>query len=152
MEENIDTSIGIPHTPISVVAGGVVVPPTPPPPISTMTVQKPTTMGSGIIPLTTLTIVPSIQNTYGTPFSYGMSGFDSSSVLTYSTLKTIGLGTRISNATLQGFVAGTTSSFNDIPYGGGHIPSLSPSLRGTFHQLIRLNTNSIFFSGGSHGP
>jgi hypothetical protein len=47
---------------------------------------------------------------------------------------------------------GTTSPFNTIPYGGGHIPPSFPSLGGTFHQSIGLNTNSSLFNGGSHGP
>jgi hypothetical protein len=47
---------------------------------------------------------------------------------------------------------GTTSPFNAIPYGGGHIPPPSPSLGGAFQQSIGLNTNSSLFSGGSHGP
>jgi hypothetical protein len=89
---------------------------------------------------------------FGAPFSYGMSDFDSSLILTYSTLQTIGLGAGNSNAPLQGFVTSTTVSFNSIPYGGGHIPLPSPLIRVTFHQPIEVNTNSIFFSGGSHGP
>jgi hypothetical protein len=100
----------------------------------------------------TMTIVPSIQNMSGAPFSYGMSGFDSSSTLTYSTLQTIGLGVGSSNSPLQGSFTGTTAPFNTIPYGGGHIPPPSPSLGGAFQQPIRLNTNSSLFSGGSHGP
>jgi hypothetical protein len=86
MEETSATSIGIPHTPISASVGVGGVPPPPPPPIKTTTVHMPTISSSGTIPSTTLTIVPSIQNVYGAPFSYGMSSFDSSSVLTYSTL------------------------------------------------------------------
>jgi hypothetical protein len=115
-------------------------------------VQTPTTLGSGTIPSMTLTIVPSIQNVSGAPFSYGMSGFDSSSFLTYSTLQTIVLGAGISNAPLQGSVMGTTTPFNVIPYSGGHIPPPSPSLGGTLQQPIGPNAKSSLFSGVSHGP
>jgi hypothetical protein len=104
----------------------------PPPPPRTTTVEMPTTSGSGSIPSTTLNTFPSIQNASGDPFSYGMLGFDCKSVLTYSTLHTIGLGLGRFNAPLQGTVAGITSLFNTILYGGGHIPPPSTSLRGNF--------------------
>jgi hypothetical protein len=81
-----------------------------------------------------------------------MAGFDSSSTLNYSTLHTIGLEEGSSNAPLKGSFIGTTVPFNAIPYDGGHIPPPSPSLGGSFLQPSRLNTNSILFSGGSHGP
>jgi hypothetical protein len=80
------------------------------------------------------------------------AGFDSNSVLTYSTLQTMGLGAGSSNAPLQGSAAGTTSPFNAIPYGGGHIPPSSPSLGGAFQQPIRPNANYSLFSGGIQGP
>jgi len=62
-----------PHNPIMVVVGGGVSPPPLPPPIRTMTILTPTTLSSGLIPLTTSTIVPFTQNMLGAPFSYGMS-------------------------------------------------------------------------------
>jgi hypothetical protein len=124
--------LGVLILPSRLVAGGGVVPPPPPPPIRTMTVQTPTTLGSGTVPSMTMTIVPSIQNVSGAPFSYGMLGFDSSLTLTYSTLQTIGLGEGSSSAPLQGSFVGTTAPFNAIPYGGGHIPPPSPSLGGAF--------------------
>jgi hypothetical protein len=130
----------------------VSLPPPPPPPIRTTINQTPTTSGSGTVPTMTMTIVPSIQNMSGTPFSYKMSGFDSSSTLTYSTLQTVGLGEGSSSAPLQGSFMGTTAPFNAIPYGGGHIPPPSPSLGGAFQQPFKINTSSILFSGGSHGP
>jgi hypothetical protein len=86
MEENSNTYVGSDHTPIFAAMVGGVTPPPPPPPIKTTTVYTPTTSGSGKIPSTTLTIVFSIHNVSGALFSYGMLGFDSSSVLTYSTL------------------------------------------------------------------
>jgi hypothetical protein len=81
-----------------------------------------------------------------------MSSFDSSSVITYSTLHNISLGARSSNDPLQVYGVGTTSPFNAIPYSGGHIPPPSPSLRGAFQLSIGPNTNYSWFSGGSHGP
>jgi hypothetical protein len=82
MEENNATLLGSPHTPISTAAGGGIVPP--PPPLSIRTTVVPTP--------TTLPTFPSIQNMLGAPFSYGMPGFDSNSIITYSTLQTIGPG------------------------------------------------------------
>jgi hypothetical protein len=85
--------------------GGGIVPPPPPPPVRTTTVPTPMTSGSGSIPLMVLTTVSFTQNVTGAPFSYGMPDFDSNSVLTYSTLQTMGLGAGSSNAPLQGSVA-----------------------------------------------
>jgi hypothetical protein len=64
----------------------------------------------------------------------------------------MGLGAGSSNAPLQGSTIGTTTPFNAIPYGGGHIPPLSPSLGGTFQHPIRPNANYSLFGGGSLGP
>jgi hypothetical protein len=47
---------------------------------------------------------------------------------------------------------GTSVPFNAIPYGGGHIPPLSPSLGGAFQQPIGLNANYNLFGAGSLGP
>jgi hypothetical protein len=88
----------------------------------------------------------------GPPFSYGMLGFDSNSVLTYSTLQTMGLGEGSSNYPMQGSTGGTSIPFNAIPYDGGHIPPLSPSLDGAFQQPIRPNSNYKLFGAGSLGP
>jgi hypothetical protein len=89
-------------------------------------------LGSGTVPSTTMTIVPSIQNVSSAPFWYGMPGLDSSLTLTYSTLQTIGLGEWSSNSTLHVSFVGTTSPFNTIHYGGSHIPPPSPSLGDAF--------------------
>ena len=99
-----------------------------------------------------LTIVPSIHNVSSTLFSCRLSGFDSSSSLTYSTLQIVHMGEGSSTAPLQGYFVGTTTLFNVIHYGGGHIPPLSPSLGGDFQHSFGLNINSILFNGGSHGP
>jgi hypothetical protein len=153
MEENVATSSGSPRTPIMTATGGGIVPPPPPPPVRTTTVPTPTTSGSGSIPSTDFNHCSLHSECMtGAPFSYGMPGFDSNSVLTYSTLQTMGLGAGSSNAPLQGSVMGTTAPFNAIPYGGGHIPPPSPSLGGMFQQSIGPNANYSFFSGGSLGP
>jgi hypothetical protein len=64
----------------------------------------------------------------------------------------MGMGEGRSNSPLHGSTAGTTVPFNVIPYSGGHIPPLSPSLDGSFQQMIGLNSNYILFGGGSLGP
>jgi hypothetical protein len=142
MEATIATSYRSPHTPISVVAGGGFMPPPPHPPIRTTNVQTPTTLGSGTVPSMTMTIVPSIQNVSGTPFVYGMLGFDSISTLKYLTLHIVGMGEGSSSDPLQGSFTGTTTSFNFIPYSGGHIPRPSTFVRGDFQQPFGINTIS----------
>jgi hypothetical protein len=81
-----------------------------------------------------------------------MPDFDSNSVLTYSTLQTMGLGAGSSNSPMQGSTGGTSVPFNAIPYGGGHIPPSSPSLGGAFQQPIGPNANYNLFGAGSLGP
>jgi hypothetical protein len=152
MEANNTNSTGSLHTPIPAASGGGVVPPPPPLPTRTNANHTPTTFGNGTFPTMTTTIVPTIHNASGAPFTYGMSGSNTSSNLTYSTLQIVGLGEGSSNAPLQGSFMGTTTPFNAIPYGGGHIPPPSPSLGGSFQQPSRIKTNSILFSGGIHGP
>jgi hypothetical protein len=97
MEENVATSSGSPHTPISATTTGGILPPIPPSPVQTTVVLTPSTSGSGLIPSSAATTAPFTQSATGPPFSYGMPGFDSNSVLTYSTLHTMGLGERSSN-------------------------------------------------------
>jgi hypothetical protein len=86
MEVNTMNSTRSPHTPIPTMVGGGVIPPPPPSPTRNISNQTPTTSGSGTISTMTMTIIPTIHNMSGTPFTYGMSSFDSSSTLTYSTL------------------------------------------------------------------
>jgi hypothetical protein len=81
-----------------------------------------------------------------------MPGFDSNSVLTYSTLQTMVLGEGISNVPIQGSIGGASVSFNYIPYGGGHIRPPSPFLSGAYQWPIEINTNYILFGGGILGP
>jgi hypothetical protein len=61
-------------------------------------------------------ISPFTQSVAGPPFSYGMPGFDTNSILSYSTLQTLVLGTGNSNAPLQGSMGGTLGSYNAFPY------------------------------------
>jgi hypothetical protein len=74
MEATGAASSGIPHTPITTVAGGDFVPPPPPSLVRTTSVFKPTTMGSGLIPLRNSTIFLFIQNASYSPLSYGIPG------------------------------------------------------------------------------
>jgi hypothetical protein len=62
------------------------------------------------------------------------------------------LGEGNHNTPLQGSTATNTTPFNVIPYGGGHIPLLSPSRDDDFQQPIEPNANYILFGGGSLGP
>jgi hypothetical protein len=152
MEVNVATSSGSPHTPVTTTTSGGILPPLPPSPVRTTVVSTPSTLGSGSIPLSSSNTVSFTQSVMGPPFSYGIIDFDTNSVLTYSTLQTMGLGVGSSNAPMQGSTGGNSIPFNVIPYGGGHIPPLSPSLGGSFQQPIGPNTNYSLFGGGSLGP
>jgi hypothetical protein len=132
MEANIATFLGSPRTPFATTMGGGIVPRPPPSPIRSIAIPTPMTLGNGSVPLIVPTIVLFTQNVTDTPFSYGMPEFDTNSVLTYSTLQTMGLGVGISKSPLQGSTMGTNVAFNGIPYGGGHMPPPSPSLSGAF--------------------
>jgi hypothetical protein len=84
---------------------------------------------------------PFPQNMTGSPFSYGMPGFGTSTVLSSSTLQTLGLGVGSSNAPLQGSIGGTSAPFIAFPYDGGHIPPSSPSLSGVPQHSVGPNIN-----------
>jgi hypothetical protein len=150
MEENDVTSTQIPHTPTSVVRGEVVFPPHPTYPLRNSSHQIDNTSISGIFPIMTTTIVDSMvmQNLFVVPFSYGMSGFDTTSTLTESNLYNIDLGMGSSKNTLQGSLWGTTALFNVFPFGGFHIPPPSPLLKGASQQLYRPIVGSNLSSGG----
>jgi hypothetical protein len=94
---------------------------------------------------------PFTQSATSPPFSYRMPGFDTNSVLSYSTLQTLGLGAGSSNAPLQGSMGGTSAPYNTFPYGGGHIPPLSPSLGGAHQHSAGPNVNYSSFGIGSQG-
>jgi hypothetical protein len=101
-------------------------------------------MGAATTPFTTSAIIPL--------FSYGMPSSGTSTVLSYSTLQTLGLGEGSSNTPLQGCMGGTSAPFNALTYRGGHIPPLSPSLGGTHQQSTRPPTHHSLFGAGSRGP
>jgi hypothetical protein len=95
---------------------------------------------------------PFTPSAIGPPFSYGMPSFGTSTVLSYSTLQTLGLGVGSSSAPLQGHMGGTPIPFNAFPYGGGHIPPSSPSLGGSHQQSVLKPTHNSLFGARSQGP
>jgi hypothetical protein len=115
-------------------------------------VSTTSTLGSGLIPSMATTTAPFTQSETGPPFSYGMPGFDTNSVLTYSTLQTLGVGAGSLNTPLQGSMGGTSTPYSTIPYGGGHIPPSSLSLGGAPQQPIGPNMNYNLFRAGSIAP
>jgi hypothetical protein len=52
----------------------------------------------------------------------------------------------------QASIKGGSVPFNAIPYGGDHIPPLSPFLGGDFQFPVGPITNYILYGGGSLGP
>jgi hypothetical protein len=111
-----------------------------------------TTLHSGPNPSFTAATTPFTPSAIGPPFSYGMPSSGTSSVLSYSTLQTLGLGARSSSAPLQGHMGDTLVPFNDFPYGGVHIPPSSPSLSGSHQQSAGQPTHNSLFGEGSQGP
>jgi hypothetical protein len=57
----------------------------------------------------------------------------------------MGMGAGSSNDPMKGYTRGTSVPSNVIPYSGGHIPPLSPSLGGSFQQTIGSNDNYKLF-------
>jgi hypothetical protein len=152
MEANDATSSGSAHTPSTNATTGGVLPPNSPPQVLTTMVSTTSTLGSGPIPSMAAITSLFTQSATGPPFLYRMPGFDTNSVLTYSTLQTMGLGAGISNSPLKGSMGGTLSPYNSFPYGGGHITPSFPSLGGASQQLVWLNMNYNLFGVGSQGP
>jgi hypothetical protein len=152
MEANVATSSESPHTPLMAVTKGGIPPPNPPSSVRTTVVLTSSTLGSGLISSSAMTTSLFTQSVAEPPFSYGILGFDTNFILTYSTLQTMGLGEGSSNSPLQGSIGCTSSSYNTIHYGGSHIPPLSPSLSNAFHPPIRLNMNYNLFGAGILGP
>jgi hypothetical protein len=106
---------------------------------------------SGLIPSITAATPPFTPSVTGPPFSYGMPSSGTSSSLTYSTLHTLGLGARSSNAPLQGQLGGIPIPFNAFAYVGGHISPLSPSLGGLHQQSAGHPAHTSSFGAGSQG-
>jgi hypothetical protein len=128
METNSTTSSGNTHISSTTVTTGGVSPPNQSSPIWATMVSTASTLGNGMILSMAVITAPFTQSVTGPPFSYGMPGFGTSTILSYSTLQTIGLEEGRSNDPLQGSMGGTSSPYNAFPYGGGHIPPSSPSL------------------------
>jgi hypothetical protein len=152
MEANVATSSGSSHTPSMNASTGGIPPPNPPSLVWTKMFSTTSTSGSGLIPSTMMTTAPFTQSATGPPFSYGMTNFDTNSVLTYSTLQNMGLGGGILNAPLKGSMGGTSTSYNAIPYSGGLMSPLSPWLSGAFQPPVGPNMNYTLFGVGSIGP
>jgi hypothetical protein len=130
MEANVATLSGGPHTPSMVATTRGVPPPNSPSQVQATMVSTASTSGSGLISSMAMITASFTQSVTGPLFSYGMPNFDMNSVLTYSTLQTLGPGVGSSNAPLQGSKGGTSAPYNVFPYGRGHIPPSSPSLGG----------------------
>ena len=107
------------------------------------------TSHSGPIPSLEAATTPFTPSATGPPFSYEMPSSGTSLVLSYSTLQTLGFGVGSSSTPLQGNMGGTPTPFNDFPYGGGHIPPLSPSLGGSHQQSVGQPTYHSLFGVGS---
>jgi hypothetical protein len=99
-----------------------------------------------------VTKTPFPPSVIGPPFSYGMPSSGTSPILSYSTSQTLGMGVGVSNAPLKGHMGGTPTPFNAFPYGGGHIPPLSPSLGSTHQPSIEPPTHHSLPGTGSQGP
>jgi hypothetical protein len=151
METNVATSSGNPHIPSTTVTTGGFLPPNQPSLVQTTMVSTASTSGNGLIPSMAGITAPFTQSATGPPFSYGMPGFDTNSVLSYSTLQNLGLGAGSSNAPLQGSMGGTSTPYNAFPYGGGHIPPSSPSLGSAHQHSAGPNINYSSFGAGSQG-
>jgi hypothetical protein len=151
METNVATSSGNTHISSTTVTTGGVPPPNQPSSVWTTMVSTASTSGNGLIPSMAAITAPFTQSATGPPFSYGMPGFGTSTVLSYSTLQTLGLGAGSSNAPLQGSMGGTSAPYNAFPYGGGHIPPSSPSLGGAHQHSVGPNVNYSSFGAGSQG-
>jgi hypothetical protein len=151
METNAITPSGNSSIPTRVVTTGEFPPPNPPSPVRVTMVSTATTSHSGPISSLAVATTPFTPSVTGSPFSYGMHSLGTSPVLSYSTLQTSGLGAGRSSAPLQGHMGGTPTPFNSFPYGGGHIPPLSPSLGGLHQQSARQPTHHSLFGEGSQG-
>jgi hypothetical protein len=97
MEANAATSSGSAHTPSTTTTIGGILPPKPPSLVGTTMVSTTSTLGSGIVSSMATITTPFTQSATGPLFSYGMLGFDTNFILSYSTLQTMGLGARSSN-------------------------------------------------------
>jgi hypothetical protein len=151
METNVATSSGNTHISSTTIIAGGVLPPNQPSSVQTTMVSTASTLGNGLIPSMATITAPFTQSATCPPFSYGMPNFGMSTVLSHSTLQTLGLGEGSSNAPLQGSMGGTSDPYNSFPYGGGHIPPSSPSLDGAHQHSTGPNVKYSSFGAGSQG-
>jgi hypothetical protein len=135
METNVVTPFGNSSIPITVSTTGDSSPNLSSSVPSTM-VSVATMSHSGPNPSMAVTTTPFTPSATRPSFSYGMPSSGTSPVLTYSTLKTLGLGVGRSSTPLQGHLRGTPIPFNTFTYTGGHIPPSSPSLGGLHQQSV----------------
>jgi hypothetical protein len=152
MEENDATSSGSPHTPSMTTTTRGVSPPKSPSQVRATMISTASTSGSGSIPSMVAITTPFTQSATSPSFSYRMPNFDMNSVLSYSTLQTLGLGVGILNVALQGSMGGTSAPYNYFPYDGGHISPSSPSLDDTPQQPVWSTMNYNLSRAGSQGP
>jgi hypothetical protein len=105
------------------------------------------TSGSDLIPSMAVFTDMFTHNAIGPLFSYEMPSFGTSTVLSSSTLQTLGLRERSYNAPLQGSMGGTSAPFIAFPYQRGHIPPSSPSLGDVPRHSVGPNVK--LFGAGS---
>jgi hypothetical protein len=86
METNVATSSGSPHIPYMPISKGVFLPPNQPYLVWTTMLLTTSTLSNGLILSMAVIIATFTQSAIGPPFSYRMPGFDTNSVLSYSTL------------------------------------------------------------------
>jgi hypothetical protein len=151
METNAATSSGNTHISSTTVTTGGVPPPNQTSSIRTTMVSIASISGNGLILFMAAITAPFTQSATGPPFSYWMLGFGTSTVLSHSTLQTLGLRAGRSNAPLQRSMGGTLAPYNVFHCGGGHIPPSTPSLNGAHQHSVRLNVNYSSFGVGSQG-
>jgi hypothetical protein len=100
MATNVATSSRNTHTPSMAITTGGFLPPNQPSLVQTTTVSTASTSGNGPISSMAAITDPFTQSVIGPPFSYGMPSFDMKSILSYSTLQTLGPGEGSLNAPL----------------------------------------------------
>jgi hypothetical protein len=151
MATNTVTSSGNSSIPITDVTTGESSPNLPLSAVRATMVSAAITSHSGPTPSIAAATPPFTPSATGPPFSYGMPSSGTSPALIYSTLQTLGLGSGISNAPLQGQLGGIPVPFNDFPYTGGHISPSSPSLGGLHQQSAGQLAYTSSFGAESQG-
>jgi hypothetical protein len=92
METNDATSLGNPHIPSTTIIIEGFLPPNQLSPVWTTMVSTTSTLGNDLIPSMATITAPFTQSVIGPLLSYVMPGFDTNSILSYSTLENLGLG------------------------------------------------------------